>query len=291
MNFTNNKLSLPKIRDELVRLEDSIIFALIERAQFAQNNNIYDPDHFQQEGFPGSFLEYLLHEIESVHAKVRRYTSPDEYPFTSPLPEPILPPLAYPSLLAPNTVNYNSQLYHIYTTQITPSICRPGDDGNYGSSATKDVEVLQILSRRIHFGKFVAEAKFSGEEHEEYVRLIKKRDRQGLMALLTNKAVEERLLRRLRRKALIYGQEIDDETSPPPPGATEKPVRPSVDEAPSNLRIPLEAFADMYEKYVIPLTKEVEVDYLLQRLDSPDFVPAGLKDVSASSTLTDRFQP
>jgi len=27
------------------------------------------------------------------------------------------------------------------------------DDGNYGSSATRDVEVLQALSRRIHFGE------------------------------------------------------------------------------------------------------------------------------------------
>jgi hypothetical protein len=27
------------------------------------------------------------------------------------------------------------------------------DDGNYGSAATRDVEVLQALSRRIHFGK------------------------------------------------------------------------------------------------------------------------------------------
>lgn len=27
------------------------------------------------------------------------------------------------------------------------------DDGNYGSSATRDVDVLQALSRRIHFGE------------------------------------------------------------------------------------------------------------------------------------------
>lgn len=27
------------------------------------------------------------------------------------------------------------------------------DDGNYGSAATRDVEVLQALSRRIHFGE------------------------------------------------------------------------------------------------------------------------------------------
>jgi chorismate mutase len=35
-----------------------------------------------------------------------------------------------------------------------------GDDGNYGSAATLDVLCLQALSQRIHYGKFVAEAKF-----------------------------------------------------------------------------------------------------------------------------------
>lgn len=39
-------------------------------------------------------------------------------------------------------------------------ITEVGDDGNYGSSAMYDVFCLQALSRRIHFGKFVAEAKF-----------------------------------------------------------------------------------------------------------------------------------
>ena len=33
MNFTKDKIDLDKIRSELVRLEDSIIFALIERFQ------------------------------------------------------------------------------------------------------------------------------------------------------------------------------------------------------------------------------------------------------------------
>jgi hypothetical protein len=32
-----------------------------------------------------------------------------------------------------------------------------GDDGNYGSSAVCDTECLQALSKRIHFGKFIAE--------------------------------------------------------------------------------------------------------------------------------------
>lgn len=41
-----------------------------------------------------------------------------------------------------------------------PAITPGGDDGNYGSAATLDVLVLQALSTRIHYGKFVAEAKF-----------------------------------------------------------------------------------------------------------------------------------
>jgi hypothetical protein len=41
-----------------------------------------------------------------------------------------------------------------------PAIAEDGDDGNYGSAATLDVLVLQALSSRIHYGKFVAEAKF-----------------------------------------------------------------------------------------------------------------------------------
>ena len=32
-----------------------------------------------------------------------------------------------------------------------------GDDGNYGSSAVCDTECLQALSKRIHYGKFIAE--------------------------------------------------------------------------------------------------------------------------------------
>ena len=38
-----------------------------------------------------------------------------------------------------------------------------GDDGNYGSAAVCDIAVLQALSKRIHFGKFIAEAKFQSE--------------------------------------------------------------------------------------------------------------------------------
>lgn len=103
-----------------------------------------------------------------------------------------------------------------------------GDDQQYGSSANCDIQALQALSKRIHYGKFVAEAKFQ-ERPEHYKHLI----RTGLFHMrisffstnpthnhytgqideirrsLTDKAVEERLLQRVYKKASTYGQDID----------------------------------------------------------------------------------
>ncbi|KAK9727460.1 chorismate mutase aro7 [Basidiobolus ranarum] len=250
---TGSTLPLDQLRNTLIRLEDTIIFALIERAQFATNDTIYEVDKFKFEDRKNvSFLEYILHELEISHAKVRRYTSPDEYPFTSNLPDPILPSLNFPPVLHPNNININQKLYNIYIQSIVPTICVKGDDQNYGTSATRDVECLQALSRRIHYGKFIAEAKFTDPElHDKYVELIKARDSQSIYNLLTNVTVEEKLLQRLRQKASIYGQDISTNGAVPDHGS----------------KIAVDAVINLYKDYVIPLTKEVEVEYLLRRLD------------------------
>lgn len=63
-------LSLERIRSVLVRLEDTIIFGLIERAQFAHNPRIYQRGAFKELrdiGFAGSWLEWFLKETESFH--------------------------------------------------------------------------------------------------------------------------------------------------------------------------------------------------------------------------------
>ena len=85
------------------------------------------------------------------------YGSPDEFPFTPlhQLPKPVIPILTFPELLYPQAaakVSVNHQIYKFYCGEIVPGITAQGDDGNYGSAATRDVEVLQALSRRIHFG-------------------------------------------------------------------------------------------------------------------------------------------
>ncbi|KAJ3069413.1 chorismate mutase aro7 [Podochytrium sp. JEL0797] len=282
ISATPNFLNLDRIRHELVQMEDIIVFALIERAGFAQNTCIYTLNHskFEFESpVDSSFLDYLLREMESVHAKVRRYTSPDEYPFSMDLPKPVLPPLKFPQLLYPNAINLNAELKKIYIENVIPSLCKEGDDSNYGSAATKDIEALQILSRRIHFGKFVAESKFQDPALQpEYIRLIQNQDRDGIEALLTNKAVEERLLKRLRLKAFIFGQEIDETITGTDLAAAMDEASYQHDEGATKSKkirkIDPDLVVNIYEKFVIPLTKVVEVEYLLGRLEHfPQFEP------------------
>lgn len=92
-----------------------------------------------------------------IPAKARRYTSPDEHPFTpiSDLPQPILTPQDLPALLHKHSVNVNGSIKKRYLEDVVPAITGNlglADDGNYGSAATRDVEVLQAISRRVHFG-------------------------------------------------------------------------------------------------------------------------------------------
>lgn len=115
-------LDLASIRDTLIRLEESIIFALIERAQFRLNSGCYTllPDDLSQDGEgpppPRSILSEFIRGTERLHAQYRRYTSPVEHPFSDPttLPQPILPPLDYPPTIRPNRVNHNERIMRFY---------------------------------------------------------------------------------------------------------------------------------------------------------------------------------
>lgn len=118
---------------------------------------------------------------------------------------------------------------------------------NYGSTAVCDIACLQALSRRIHFGKFVAESKFL-TEMEKFTEMIKAGDREGIGAAITKPAVELQVLERLRLKAKTYGTD-------PSIGA----------EGPGKINV--DAVVKMYKDFVIPLTKEVEIEYLMQRLE------------------------
>ena len=193
------------------RLEDTITFHFIERVQFQLSKTIYVPGGVKIPNSELSLMDYLLREQERLQSRVRRYQSPDEYPFfPDALEEPVLQPLSYPQILHDNDVNVNDIIKKRYIEEILPAICRQDreDRGetqeNYGSAATCDVACLQALSRRIHFGKFVAESKFQ-KDPELFVRLIRAGDREGIDAAITNAAVEAKVLERLGLKAKTYG--------------------------------------------------------------------------------------
>lgn len=142
-------------------------------------------------------------ETEKLHAKVRRYTSPEEHPFYEALlPSPVLAELNFPQLLKGNKsdVNVNAEIMRWYHGKIIDRLCVTGDDEQHGSSVLCDINALQALSRRIHFGKFVAESKYL-QDPDKYTELIKKRDAYGVLKLLTNVEVEKTVLRRAYVKA------------------------------------------------------------------------------------------
>ena len=97
-------LSLANIRQSLIRQEDTIIFSLIERAQFARNDAVYrrggvSVPAYMPDGRQYTFLEYLLRETEQVHGKIRRYTSPDEHAyFPDTIPPLVIPPISFPQV-------------------------------------------------------------------------------------------------------------------------------------------------------------------------------------------------
>ena len=83
--------------------------------------------------------------------------------------------------------------------------------------------------------------------------LIKNRDAAGLDAAITNSAVEQQVLQRLATKARTYGRD--------PSAGAETLSSKAAD------KVDVDAVVAIYRDLVIPLTKEVEVEYLLSRLD------------------------
>ncbi|KAL3526557.1 hypothetical protein ACH5RR_011213 [Cinchona calisaya] len=247
--------TLEGIRNSLIRQEDSIIFNLMERAQFCFNTDTYDPNAFAMDGFRGSLVEYILKETEKLHASVGRYKSPDEHPFfPDDLPDPMLPPLQYPKVLhaAADSININIKIWDMYFRNLLPRLVKEGDDGNYGSAAFCDTICLQTLSKRIHYGKFVAEAKYQASP-DVYRAAIRAQDKTQLMALLTYPEVEEVIKKRVEMKTRTYGQEVT--------------LRVGENVSDPAYKINPCLIASLYEDWIMPLTKDVQIEYLLRRLD------------------------
>lgn len=73
------------------------------------------------------------------------------------------------------------------------------------------------------------------------------------MELLTYETVEELVKKRVELKAKAYGQVVK--------------INETIDVANPVYKIKPSLIADLYADWVMPLTKEVQVEYLLRRLD------------------------
>ena len=300
-------LSLDSIRSTLIRQEETIIFALIERSQFRRNLIAYEKGGFGSLGVPPgcsipgdeelSFLEYMLLGTEVLHCAARRYTSPEEHPF---LPEflPTGPMKALPSLQYPkdllssvggaSDLNFNKKLLSKYIDVILSLITESGDDEQHGSTTLADIAALQALSRRVHYGKFVAESKYRSDP-DAYQRLVDAGDADGVMALLTDEVVEEKVLRRARLKAATYGTEPLLADMPPIEGdkitsvvaaaaasAVVAAIESLDDDHKKLGKVDPAAIESVYRDIIIPLTKDIEVAYLFRRCGKeppPEYMP------------------
>jgi chorismate mutase len=240
-------IELEAIALRLEGLEETIIYHLIERAQYRLNAVVYEPGRSGFEGFDReSLLDVRLLYHERMDAEFGRFSVPEERPFNAGLPAPRrrvnLPvyPLSLPDF---DAVNLTADIKRSYIAFL-PSFVTAGDDGQYGSAIEHDVFALQAIARRVHYGAlFVAESKFR-EDPAGYGALARKNARAEIAAKLTRREVEERIIARVREKV-----EAAQATA-------NRQVRVLVDP---------EAVVRFYRDTVIPLTKEGEVRYLLSR--------------------------
>lgn len=77
-------------------------------------------------------------------------------------------------------------------------------------------------------------------------------DRDALMKLLTFEAVEEMVKKRVEKKAMTFGREVSLN---------------STTESKAKYKIDPPLVSRLYDEWIMPLTKLVQVEYLLRRLD------------------------
>ncbi|KAG9147988.1 hypothetical protein Leryth_003569 [Lithospermum erythrorhizon] len=246
------RLTLESVRKSLITQEDTIIFSLIERAKHPLNSRLYNPSWNVIPGFSGTVFEYFVKETETIQSKVGRYESPEEHPFfPENISKPVFPPCYHPSVLHPaaKSININKDIWDVYINKLLPQFSAEGDDGNYATTATCDLQCLQALSRRIHYGMFVAEVKFI-DAPQDYSPAIHAQDRDALMKLLTFESVEEMVKKRVEKKTMLFAQDVSIHN----------------DSNKEKTKIDPCAVSKLYADWIMPLTKHVQVEYLLRRL-------------------------
>jgi len=243
-------LRLDDIAACLESLEDTIVYKLLDRAQFKQNSVIYtDGLSNYVESNMMSLFDIRLRLQEEIDSKFGRFLDPSEKPFTKKLPLPkreFTYPGAYSFPKIKSRINLTHKIKQSYLRSVK-ILCGSGDDGHYGSSVELDVYALQAISRRVHLGAiYIAESKYQ-ERPQFYYPLIMSRNVEMILKALTRKEKEDEIINRMVNKLASVQALINKQTR----HTVEKDVI-------------VHIFRDM----IIPITKEGEVRYLLNKSKS-----------------------
>lgn len=233
-NSHSTSPSLETIRKTLKEMEDNIILGLIQRSLLKRN----------QEGkLYETFLTNLFKSVEQVHAVHGRYESPEEHPFYGETKRvvPCFQKLRYcyssHDVLTSNheEVNCNSEILTYYLESVLPSIAEEGVDEHRGTAALIDIQLLQEMSRRIHLGKMVAEAKRPKlwEEHPDFAT----HSHQQRLDWITYPKKEEEILQRIEDKTRQYLTIREHNLDP-------------------------KKIVAVFRDFIIPITKSVQLSYL-----------------------------
>ncbi|GFP91767.1 chorismate mutase 1 chloroplastic [Phtheirospermum japonicum] len=137
------------------------------------------------------------------------------------------------------------------TEKLHGKVLHPSADSININFRVWDMYFKNLLPRLVKEGDD-AEAKFRASP-EVYKPAIKAQDRARLMDLLTYPEVEEKIKDRVEMKTRTYGQELN--------------VSGSEENTDPVYKINPILVADLYGDWIMPLTKQVQVEYLLRRLD------------------------
>lgn len=244
--------ALAAVAAQLEGLEETIIHRIIDRAQFATNPEAYEAG---TSGFTGdpppleSLFHLRLRAQEEMDAAFGRYHVPEERPFHRDLPAARRTVSVPPSDLVISdleTINLTAMIAERWLAWL-PRFCPSGSDGQYGSAVEHDVAAIQAIGRRVHFGALhVGERKYQAdpERISDLAHLAAAGDREPLLDAITRREVERAIEQRVAQKT----EEIQQSYT--------SGVRRRIDRT---------AVANLFLTVIIPLTKEGEIRYLIQR--------------------------
>lgn len=126
----------------------------------------------------------------------------------------------------------------------------------------------------------MAESKYRSDP-EGYQKLVDNNDVEGVMRLLTNDLVEKKVLKRAKMKCATYGREPlvdamadtgggEEEVTMIVAAAAAAAAMAAVETMevggkPNNLKLQPAVVEAIYRDLIIPLTKEIEIEYLFKR--------------------------